>query len=370
VRVRSPITDALGATKASSATLGRASPNGITRRWRDSCSLNAYEPCNTDPKRSMACPVSRSARPACPSTTFMFFVEGSTGMDRGDLVKWFDALDALVKAQGWTIEQGLQLARDAQWLASLFPAGEAVTQQRMAKVMLEQGGDDPRAVFLAGVHGQDRAMRRRAAEMGYAPAQAQTATDYHGNEMFEWSEKASGQGNRMGTFYLAWCYLQGRGCEKDVAKAIELYGKAAELGQTTAQVRYAAMAFGKLDSERFYWLGRAASRGVNGGPFVEAVAELLPRFEAFQCGRTLHTVAPLIRANLHVAESTVFRVAVEVSFLCKMQRVLELHDAMLERARQAIDCWSVVGRRRGMVKDTRVMIAKMAFEEAWRWSKS
>jgi hypothetical protein len=125
--------------------------------------------------------------------------------DPAELFKWWDALDALgVTARGGTIERGLQLAResrhpDAKWLASLFPAGDAVTAQRMAEVMLEQGGDDPRAVYLAGVHLDDRAMRRRAAEMGYAPAQAQTAVDYGGDDMFAWAEKASAQGDRTGT---------------------------------------------------------------------------------------------------------------------------------------------------------------------------
>jgi hypothetical protein len=47
-------------------------------------------------------------------------------------------------------------------------------------------------------------------------------------------------------------------------------------------------------------------------------------------------------------------------------RVKELHEAMLFRARKAIVCWSAVGVRLGVVKDVRVMIAKMAWEP-WRW---
>jgi hypothetical protein len=53
-----------------------------------------------------------------------------------------------------------------------------------------------------------------------------------------------------------------------------------------------------------------------------------------------------------------------------LERVFELHAAMLRRARRAIDCLSMAGRRRGVVKDMRVMIAKMLWAEAWRWGNS
>jgi hypothetical protein len=52
-----------------------------------------------------------------------------------------------------------------------------------------------------------------------------------------------------------------------------------------------------------------------------------------------------------------------------VERLLELHKAMLARARRAIDCWSMAGRRCGVVKDMRVVIAKMAWEEAWQWGE-
>jgi hypothetical protein len=52
-----------------------------------------------------------------------------------------------------------------------------------------------------------------------------------------------------------------------------------------------------------------------------------------------------------------------------LQRVLEQYDAMLHRARRAIACWSMAAKRRRMVKDMRVMIAKMAWEEPWQWGE-
>jgi hypothetical protein len=55
----------------------------------------------------------------------------------------------------------------------------------------------------------------------------------------------------------------------------------------------------------------------------------------------------------------------EVEKLC---RLLELYDAMLLCAKESIVCWSIVGLRCGLVKDVRVLIGKLAWQEAWRWS--
>jgi hypothetical protein len=46
-----------------------------------------------------------------------------------------------------------------------------------------------------------------------------------------------------------------------------------------------------------------------------------------------------------------------------------LHDAMMGRARRAICCWSMAGQRLRVVKDMRVMIAKMLWKGAWQWGE-
>jgi hypothetical protein len=102
-------------------------------------------------------------------------------VDRAEQIKWRNALDEFTRTtfDVINVEAGLQMARecrhpDAQWLAALFPAAVAVTQQRMVEVMLEQG-EDPRAMWLAGrlsLRENLRGLVVRSAQMGYAPAQA------------------------------------------------------------------------------------------------------------------------------------------------------------------------------------------------------
>jgi hypothetical protein len=83
----------------------------------------------------------------------------------------------------------------------------------------------------------------------------------------------------------------------------------------------------------------------------------------------LSTAAQVIRKNLAVwKEDDTFRMLVTNGHLTigDVERVFELHDAMLRRARRAIDCWSMAGRRCRVVKDMRVLIAKMMWAEVWR----
>jgi hypothetical protein len=105
--------------------------------------------------------------------------------DKADLIRWWDALDQLAGSYSPTnIPLGLRLARrcqhpDAQWLSSLFPDSDsAVTKDEMLRVMQGQG-EDLRAMHIRGslLRCDDFAkdLLQRAAELGYAPAQAAMA---------------------------------------------------------------------------------------------------------------------------------------------------------------------------------------------------
>jgi hypothetical protein len=103
--------------------------------------------------------------------------------------------------------------------------------------------------------------------------------------------------------------------------------------------------------------------------FCKAALSLLPAFENGKLSRVLHTVAPVLRANVDIEAREAFGSRKAMCEIPKFRRVIELHDAMLGRARAAVDCWSVVGRRRRVVKDMRVTIAMLVWDEAWLWSE-
>jgi hypothetical protein len=299
-------------------------------------------------------------------------------VELAEWIKWWDALDVLTKWESPDVSRGLAMARDcrhpdAVWLASLFPAG--VTHERMMAVLLDQR-NDPRATYLACMLGEGggyypgtREQLAPAAERGYAPAQAVLADLSEGDERFMWSQKAEQQCDRFGKFLLGLCYRNGEGCAADAVKATELLREAAELGHAGAMRRFAELSFGETDVRRWHWLVRAASLGY-GEEFVGALLQLLPSFEKGENARILLVCAPAIRGNLDVERNRVFGDVVEKEEVAQCLRLLELHDALLSRARRAVVCWSMVGKRHAIVKDLRVMIGKMAWEELWRWSSA
>jgi hypothetical protein len=80
-------------------------------------------------------------------------------------------------------------------------------------------------------------------------------------------------------------------------------------------------------------------------------------------------VAPAVKRHLNVAKRKAFGRRCEEHEVQVLLRVVALHEAMLERARQATYCWSIVGRRCGVVKDVRLKLAKMVWEQPWEFGE-
>jgi hypothetical protein len=126
-------------------------------------------------------------------------------------VKWWDALDAF-GAPFYSCKDALRLARlsrhpDAVWLCSLFPPGASLVREDMKRVLEALGGDDPRVMFLVSYleplsvrRDSELALLRRAAELGYAPAQALLSVCCRSeDERMAWAEAAASQGDRNGS---------------------------------------------------------------------------------------------------------------------------------------------------------------------------
>jgi hypothetical protein len=293
--------------------------------------------------------------------------------DRAELIKWMRALDVMDARSDTEIKRALQMARecrhpDAQWLMALLPDYDVrATRQPMLDV-LEAHRDDPRALHLAWKIGYTSShdSLRRAAEMGYAPAEADMCTITTGPEGFTWSERAAAKKNRRGMYMLACSLRQGNLCEKDEARAMELFKESAELEYPLSLVMCGKVGFYDYEWERYVFLARAALAGW-ASPFCYGVESLLPSFENGASSRILHTVAPYIRKNIDVEKKLVFGDDSFDDRIPLFLRVVELHEAMLRRAKEAVVCLGLVTLRLGVVKDVRVMIGKMAWEDAWRW---
>jgi hypothetical protein len=189
-----------------------------------------------------------------------------------------------------------------------------------------------------------------------------------GDEKRQLLERACDQSDRYALFQLGRVM---RNMTRGVERAIELFRRAAELNHREAQLEYGELAFTDRDWERFHWWAKAAEGGADVAPLCCGVVRMLDDFKRGDCGRVLCTVAPVIRKNLaawktgYALRELMFDGVLRIEHL---ERVLVLHTALLGRARRAIDCWVMAGRRCGVVKDMRVVIAKMLWAEPWRWS--
>jgi TPR repeat protein len=180
---------------------------------------------------------------------------------------------------------------------------------------------------------------------------------------FQWAQLAADQGSRRGIVELGHCYFHGRGCAVDRARALELTRVAAELDCPRAQHSYGHYGFGERDWQRYYWYWRASERRIGVAKSAREIIGFLPSFEKGELGRILQLAVPLIRKSFAYAVPDWPTEQPQVDQLLRV----ELHEAMLDRVRQAIACWSMVGQRCGVAQDVRIMITTMLWTEPWRW---
>ncbi len=307
--------------------------------------------------------------------------------DKTEEIKWADALDRICGVDcAQNIDEGLRLAcecrhPDALWLHSLFPnAGADVTREEMLVTMAVQG-EDPRAMFMCSQVGCSElrpmaeyrfVLLRRAAEAGFAPAQCSWATNHHnennrGNTV-EWLERAAAQGERRALLML------GNMIWDNPIKSNALYQEAAELGQSGAQFYFGQEAFVASDWQRYHWWGKSAARGETSAiQQLQSVApEQLKLFEEGRgSGRIVFELGSAFEGWVDVAGRRIFgQYTREEAALLQAQRCIELRNEWIAAAKVAIECWLVVGRRRKIVKDIRLMIARKLWDEPWAWGGS
>jgi hypothetical protein len=102
---------------------------------------------------------------------------------------------------------------------------------------------------------------------------------------------------------------------------------------------------------------------------VVATRSQVPSFERGENGRILHIAAPVLRRSADVGRRILTGLRFPESVVQEMESIVGLREAMFERAKQAINCWSMVGQRWGVVEDVRIMISRLAWAEMWRWNE-
>ncbi len=302
-------------------------------------------------------------------------------VDRTEQIKWWDALDKLEKLEEGMLDSDLEawlrcvrdcLHPDARWLASLFPDEPfAVTKQAMLSVMKAQG-NDPRALYLCSQLAGCVASLQRAAELGYAPAQASWARECRVIERLAWAEKAAAQGDRRGLFVLGRWLWNGIGCDQDRGRALALMKEAAELEDSEAQFSLGEHAYSEREWQRYRWWGRAVARENEYAMryLQKAVLKQLKRWdEGKGTGRNVFELGSAFKGHVDVANKLVFGGEISGERMQAVQRCIEVHDEWCKAAKAAIECWIGVGRRLEVMKDIRLVIAGLVWKHRAEWGK-
>ncbi len=303
---------------------------------------------------------------------------------RTEQIKWWDALDAMFGVnRRRDLGEALRLARkcqhpDGQWLCSLFPDGGKV-EPEMAMSVLEAQGEDPRALLIR-LHVDRRScvgdygvvLLRKAAEAGYAPAQALLVGFCPSRDKLAWAEKAAAQGHRDGLYFVGRQLWEDEGCEHDRIRALELVREAAEMEQSGAQFFLGQFAYSENDWQRYRLWGRAAARGCDSAIYGlqgAVVLQLQRREQMPDSERAVFELGAACRGHAELLKPMLFGKKCSMEELSAAERCVELHEKWCDSAKTAIDCWIGVGRKLEVVKDIRGLIARLLWQERAAWCK-
>jgi hypothetical protein len=287
-------------------------------------------------------------------------------------LEWLKARDALLgeNCVNQDVKRALELASaskhpQCQWLTFFF-AEKIVTAVKDAHDVFLADIKSPASLCFAALLSDpiDDALLRRSADLGYPLAQAKMAEKMSRSveEKFRFSKSAASQRERDGIGWLGRCYEYGIGCEKDLEKARECCLLAAQLDYISS-MNVLAELLDDSDPQRWFWWERAAVFG-QPGFFLSYFYGPVQAFNSgsgnvaivFQIGRTLNV-------HFSVEKGTIFSQTYNFDNLIRpANTAISFYKSQLAACRHAVDAWSVVGIRFGVVKDIRVLIGKLVWE--------
>jgi hypothetical protein len=174
-----------------------------------------------------------------------------------------------------------------------------------------------------------------------------------------WAEKSCAQGERDGFFYLGRCFDD----EGDVEKAKQNYLVCANFGDCVAMICY-----GKLlhidDPNRCKWLGKALVCGHR--TTATFLSDLVKHMKCFDRGegnnRVVFAFGRVLKGHVDVSDDQIFEVESFAFHVRLSLAAIDFYEFQLEYYRKAVDIWSMIGVRNGVVKDIRKMIGKIIWD--------
>lgn len=259
---------------------------------------------------------------------------------------------------------------DAQYLANLFAEQDVTTQADAYTIFSQQPETDARALCFGasfGIHSNvDCKNMQQAAQLGYAFAQS-SMIDYlpMTNDSIQIAISAVENRERDGFFLLAHLLQLHEIHEKDNDDARKYYLIAAQLGHVKSMIGYVHCFFGR-NLDGWTWSSKAAKLG-DASDFLRVFCKHV-RAKTSHSPEIMFVMGKTFNGNICDEQQSLFgRKMIDLSKINPAKRVVEFYKNQLAAYRAAVDTWTMIARRLGVVKDMRRMIGSMiwnAREEA------
>jgi TPR repeat protein len=286
------------------------------------------------------------------------------------LLDWCRARDLLFGENDVSqdVPLALQLASscgehpDARWLTELCAGKNVKTAEDAKSVFLAASANDARALCFAWYLGSGDNLDplRRAAELGFAFAQAKLSWRTEGNERFKFAHLAAAQGERDGFVWLGICFRNGEGCEKNLERERQNFVLSAERGNLYA-CEEAGRLFDVSDPERWRFWGAASSAESSFCGFLDGFK---PEVERFLMGlgnsRAMFVIGRVLK--VHLNGGRIFGKSVDPDHIRRAKQAVAFYEAEIEACQHAVHAWTQVGMAWKVVKDIRRLIARMIWE--------
>jgi hypothetical protein len=249
---------------------------------------------------------------------------------------------------------------DARWLSEAC-AGKAVeTVEDAKRVFSALGQNDARAACFMWMLGdqEDSTALRRSAELGFAFAQGWMARRVSGDEKFKFAQLAAAQGEREGFFWLGVGFSHGQGCKKDLEKGKENLFLASELGHVMG-MHWLGSLLDKFDPQRWRLWGRAVALGDR-----VFLSKFVKQVDLFNSGSgsaaVMFAIGEALQGCVNEEKRTIFNSERKFDvYIDPAKQAIAFFEFQIKACRKAVDAWTIVGKRFGVVKDIRVLIAQL-----------
>ena len=311
------------------------------------------------------------------------------GVPVEELFKWLEIRDTFLgqNCKKQDVKRALALAcdckhPDAVWLSSVPELAWMEVKEAF------EGADDARALCFSwicdGEKKDELSSLRRAAEMGNAFACSTLSVALMieaEEEAFVWAQRSAAQKEREGYYWLGVCFRDGIGCVQDLNLAKKNFCIAAELRDVDA-ARICGQLLDDSDPGRWIWLSRAARLGFR-SDFLSSFSKQVEQFLSGAAGhpkkggidrlhfpisdrrgaRSVFAIGFVLKENMDMEDEQVFGSEFRFeSNVRNAERAIAFYEYQIGAARLAVDSWTIIGIRFGVVKDVRKLIGKLIWD--------